>query len=105
MHDVEPMFEIEPYKSILQLAEEEGGNEFRESLENELTDLVVSGGFLLLELATSLVDRGKTQREVLQELLRRLFDNVEPPLDPARRGIFDRARQAIEGLNERETLQ
>jgi len=105
MDNVELMFEVEPYKSILELAEEEGGDEFRDSLENELTDLVVSGGFLLLELTTSLLDRGRNPREMMQELLRKLFDNVEPPIDPARRSIFDRAKQAIESLGEVETLQ
>ena len=102
---VELVFEIEPYKSIIQLAQEEGGDEFRESLENELTDLVVSGGFLLLELTTSLVTRGREPRQVLTDLLRKLFDSVEPPVDPARLAIFNRARQAIEGLVEKETLQ
>ena len=105
MYNVGLVFEIEPYKSILELAKEEGGDEFRDSLENELTDLVVSSGFLLLELTTSLLDRGKSPREGMQELLRRLFDSVEPPIDPARRQIFDRARQAIESLGEVETLQ
>jgi len=105
MYNVGLMFEIEPYKSILQLAQEEGGDEFRDSLENELTDLVISGGFLLLELTTSLLERGKSPREEMQELLRKLFDSVEPPMDPARRQIFDRARQAIESLGCIETLQ
>ena len=105
MYNVGLMFEIEPYKSILSLAQEEGGDGFRESLESELTDLVVSSGFLLLELTTSLLDRGRSPREMMQELLRRLFDGVEPPIDPARRQIYDRARQAIESLGKIETLQ